>query len=316
MAGDVCWVGLDDRALLRVEGPDARDLLQGLVSNDLGRLAPGRALYAALLTPQGKYLFDFVLLDDGRGAVLVDVERARAAELRQRLLMYRLRAKTAIEDAPADLAVAVVFGQEAAERLGLPAETGSARAGGEADGATVAAVDPRLADLGCRAVLPRAGLAAFASRHGLRPATAEDYDLHRLRLGVPDGSRDLVPQRSTLLESGFEELRGVSFEKGCFVGQELTARMKYRGLVKKRLFPVRAEGPLPAPGTSVLVSGGEAPEAGEMRSGLRDRGLALLRLEPALASARGGQELRAGETRLFAEVPTGRRLSVLAGGIV
>ncbi len=202
MAGDVGWVGLDDRALLRVEGPDARDLLQGLVSNDLGRLAPGRALYAALLTPQGKYLFDFVLLDDGRGAVLVDVERARAAELRQRLLMYRLRAKAEIEDAPADLAVVAVFGEGAAERLGLPAEAGSARAGGEPGVTVLVVVDPRLADLGCRAVLPRAGLAAFTSRHGLRPATAEDYDLHRLRLGVPDGSRDLVPQRSTLLESG------------------------------------------------------------------------------------------------------------------
>ena len=318
MAGDVSWVGLDDRALLRVEGPDARDLLQGLVSNDLGRLAPDRALHAALLTPQGKYLFDFVLLDDGRGAILVDVERARVAELRQRLLMYRLRAKATIEDAPADLAVAAVLGEGAAERLGLPADAGAARAGGKSDGTVSVVVDPRLADLGCRVVLPRAGLLVFASCHKLRPAAAEDYELHRLRLGVPDGSRDLVPQRSTLLESGFEELRGVSFEKGCFVGQELTARMKYRGLVKKRLFPVRVEGSLPPLGAVIVggEGGGEAPEAGEMRSGHGDRGLALLRLEPALASARGGQELRAGEARLFAEVPTWMRLPVLASDVV
>lgn len=308
MASDVGWVGLGERALLRVEGPDARDLLQGLVSNDLRRLAPDRALYAALLTPQGKYLFDFLLIDDGRGGILVDAERSRVAELRQRLLMYRLRAKATVEDAPAELAVVAVFGDGAAGRLGLAVEAGTARLD-EASGALLV-VDPRLADLGCRVVLPRAGVATFAARHGLEAASPADYDLQRLCLGVPDGGRDLVTQRSTLLESGFDELGGVSFDKGCFVGQELTARMKYRGLVKKRLFPVRVEGPLPPPGALVLA--GEA-EVGEMRSGSAHRGLALLRLEPALASARGGQGLRSADARLVAEVPAWMRLPVLAG---
>jgi folate-binding Fe-S cluster repair protein YgfZ len=129
MAGDIGWVGLDERALLRVEGPDARELLQGLVSNDLGRLAPDHALHAALLTPQGKYLFDFVLIDDGRGAVVLDTERARAAELRQRLLMYRMRAKATVEDAPAELAVVAVVGEGAAGRLGLAYRGGSGAGG-------------------------------------------------------------------------------------------------------------------------------------------------------------------------------------------
>ena len=311
MAGDIGWVGLEERALLRVEGPDARDLLQGLVSNDLGRLAPDRALHAALLTPQGKYLYDFVLIDDRSGGILLDAERARAAELSQRLLMYRLRAKATVEDAPAELAVVAVFGAGAAERLGLGDEPGAALL--EETSGAIMVVDPRLAELGCRVVLPRADAAAFAARHGLSAASPADYDLHRLCLGVPDGGRDLVPQRSTLLESGFDELRGVSFDKGCFVGQELTARMKYRGLVKKRLFPVRVEGPLPAPGALVLA--GEA-EVGEMRSGAAHRGLALLRLEAALASTRGTQELRSGDARLVAEVPAWMRLPVLAGAAV
>ena len=109
-----------------------------------------------------------------------------------------------------------------------------------------ARVDPRLPELGLRVVLPRERVADFVAEHALHLADRADYDRLRLTLGVPDGSRDLVVDRSLLLESGFEELHGVSFTKGCFVGQELTARTKHRGLVKKRLLPVRVDGPLPA----------------------------------------------------------------------
>jgi folate-binding protein YgfZ len=139
----------------------------------------------------------------------------------------------------------------------------------------------------------------------LELAAPETYERHRLRLGVPDGSRDLVPQKALLLESGFEELHGVSFDKGCFVGQELTARTKHRGLVKKRLFPVRVEGALPEPGT-IIRAGGQ--EAGEMRSGLDDRALALLRLEPAEAAMRSEIELRAGASQIWPEMPGWMRL--------
>jgi folate-binding protein YgfZ len=156
-------------------------------------------------------------------------------------------------------------------------------------------VDPRLADLGCRVVLPRAGVAALATEYALRAATPPDYDLHRLGHGVPDGSRDLVPQRSTLLESGFEELRGVSFDKGCFVGQELTARMKYRGLVKKRLFPVRVEGPLPPPGAIVLAGeaevGRDAIGARPPRPGAPAPG-GCPGLHPGRTGAEGGRRAR------------------------
>jgi hypothetical protein len=259
---------LPDRAVLRLEGPDTRGLLQGLVSNDVTRLAPGRAIHAALLTPQGKWLFDFVMLDAG-DAVLLDAERARLGELRQRLLMYRLRARVEIEPAEALVVAAAVAGPA---RFGLPGEPGACRR----RGGLLVAVDPRAAALGLRLVGPEAEVEAWRAASGLPSGPEAAYHRHRIALAVPDGARDLVPGRSLLLESNFEELHGVDFAKGCFVGQELTARTKHRALVKKRLLPVRVDGPLPAPGTPLTRSG---REAGELRSGSGDLALALLRLD-------------------------------------
>ncbi len=132
-------------------------------------------------------------------------------------------------------------------------------------------------------------------------ATEADWDRYRLALGLPDGSRDLEPERTVLLEAGFDELGGVSWTKGCFMGQELTARTRYRGLVKRRLVPVRAEGALPAPGTPVTQNGAEV---GTMRSGRDDAGLALLRLQAIGAAG----ELRCGEALLRPVVPAWMRL--------
>ena len=281
-------VVLDQRGIVRVTGIDARGLLQGLVSNDLDSLTPAHPIYAALLTPQGKYLFDF-LLYQAADEILLDVEARRLAALVQRLTMYRLRAQVAIEAAGDTLAVLAVFGDGAAERLGLPAVAGATRS----EGGTLLAIDPRLAELGARVVLPAGAVAAFAAAHDLTPAPFAAYDRHRLVLGVPDGSRDLIVDRSLLLESGFEELNGVSFTKGCFVGQELTARTKHRALVKKRLVPVRVDGQLPPAGTPISRAG---RDAGELRSGTGDMALALLRLEQLANTAAG--PLMAGDARL------------------
>jgi folate-binding protein YgfZ len=138
-------------------------------------------------------------------------------------------------------------------------------------------------------ILPRGRLGATLGELGAVATDFAAYDRLRLSLGVPDGSRDLVLDKSILLESGFDELNGVDWNKGCYVGQELTARTKYRGLVKKRLFPVRIDGPTPVPGTILTLDG---REVGEMRSSHEGIGLALLRLE-AMA---GGQALSAGDT--------------------
>ena len=197
-----------------------------------------------------------------------------------------------LADRRAALVVAAVFGPDAGAALGLEARAGVTApfAGG------VAFVDPRLADAGARAILPRSGAAsAFA---GLPAATAADYDRRRLDLGLPDGSRDMKVEKATLLENGFEELNGVDFEKGCYLGQEVTARTKYRGLVKKRLMPVAIDGPTPAAGTPVRAGG---REVGEMRSAADGRGLALIRLDALGEGA--PPELAAGEARLLPRRP-------------
>ena len=253
---------LPDRAVLEVSGADGVPFLQGLVSNDVAAAGPGRAVWAALLTPQGKWLADFFIVADGE-RLLLDVEAAQAAFLVQRLTRYRLRARVAV--AQTDFAV---------------------QAGWDGPAPPGAVADPRL---------PAAGWRLLSAQPGPDTATPADYDRHRLRLGLPDGSRDMEAEKTTLLEAGFDELHGVSWTKGCYMGQELTARTKYRGLLKRRLVPVRVDGPLPVSGTPVLAG---AQEVGSMRSGRDDRALALLRLD-----ALGAPVLRCGEAVLHPDRP-------------
>jgi tRNA-modifying protein YgfZ len=276
------FVVLEDRGVLAVGGPDRAAFLQGLVSNDVMLVSGERAIYAALLTPQGKYLHDFMLAEFAE-TIWLDGEAARLADLKRRLTTYRLRAKVTLDERP-DLTVAAVFGGTA---LGLPAEPGAARRLGDG----VAFVDPRLAALGVRFILPRETMRDVLSEMGAAEADFAEYDRLRLSLGIPDGSRDLVLDKSILLESGFDELHGVDWDKGCYIGQELTARTKYRGLIKKRLFPVRIDGPAPEPGAIVTLDG---HEAGEMRSSRDGAGLALLRLE----AVSQGKPLTAGDTAI------------------
>jgi folate-binding protein YgfZ len=264
------FVILEDRGVLAVSGADRLVFLQGLVSNDIEKVGPDRALYGALLTAQGKYLHDFIMVEDDE-AIWFDAEAARLADQKRRLSIYRLRAKVEIAERP-ELGVAAVFGEGALTALGLAGEPGTARAlnGG------IVLIDPRLAELGARAILPRENLRRTLLASGLAEADFAAWDRHRLALGIPDGSRDLVLDKSILLEAGFDELHGVDWQKGCYVGQELTARTKYRGLIKKRLFPVRIDGPAPPPGTIVTADGSDA---GELRSSRDGLGLALLRLD-------------------------------------
>jgi tRNA-modifying protein YgfZ len=289
------FVELADRGVLTVGGPEARPFLQGLISNDIEQVTPEQAIYAALLTPQGKFLFDFIILQHG-DELLLETERTRLPQLIQRLAMYRLRSKVDLADASERFVSAALLGSDVAAALDLPERAGASRAlGGGA-----ALIDPRLARLGTRALLPRAELLDELGRLGFEPVSFDVYDRHRLALGVPDGSRDLPVEKATLLESGFDELNGVDFKKGCFVGQELTARMKYRGLVRKRLLPVTFEGAPPDPGTIVRLDG---RDAGEMRSSARGIGLALLRLEQVAKAKDAGTPLLAGESAVVPSKP-------------
>ncbi|UPY37851.1 folate-binding protein [Sediminicoccus sp. KRV36] len=258
---------LAERAVLEVTGEDRLAFLQGLVSNDVAMAAPGRAIWSALLTPQGKWLADFFLTAEA-DRLLMDAEAAQADMLCAKLLRFRLRSR---------VAMAV-----------LPGWVVQAGWGGAAPppGATP---DPRLPEAGWRWLTPSPVPA---------DATPAAYDRHRLGLGLPDGSRDMQAEQSVLLEAGFDELHGVSWSKGCYMGQELTARTKYRGLVKRRLVPVEIEGPLPARGTPITLAGVEEDaEMGEMRSGQDGQGLALLRLSAL------GQALRCGEAVLRPRIP-------------
>ncbi len=288
------FTALPARAALAVSGEDRATFLQGLVSSDATKVDAANARHAAFLTAQGRFLHEFFMVAIGE-TIHLDAEAARRDDLMRRLKMYKLRAKVAL--APADgLVVAAFWGENAATPFGLGETPGAAKPAGGG----VVYVDPRLAALGVRALVPAEELDGLAQALGFAPATPEDYDRHRLSLAVPDGSRDLPVEHALLLENGFEELGGVDFKKGCYIGQELTARMKYRALVKKRLMAVDIDGPAPAPGTPVTFEG---EEAGEMRSAAGSVGLALLRLEAVEKANAGGGALVAGPAKLKPHKP-------------
>jgi folate-binding protein YgfZ len=259
------------RSVIAVDGEDRAAYMQGLISNDTARIDDGHAVYAALLTPQGKFAFDLMLVGQGE-RYLVDAEAERRTDLLKRLKMFKLRSKVSLDDLDADFAVISFFGGDALARLNLAPKPGSARA---LDNGVVF-TDPRLADLGARAFLPRATALQIAADLGFAEAAAGTFGRHRYALGVPENSVDLMPDKAIPLECGFDELNGIDWQKGCYMGQELTARTKYRGLVRKRLLPVQFHGaPLPV-GTPLLI---DDKEVGEVRAIQGDLGFALLRLE-------------------------------------
>lgn len=264
---------LPDRAVLAVTGEDARTYLQGIVTNDVRNVAPDRAVFTALLSPQGKYLFEFFMLEHD-GAIWLETDKARLPELVKRLTLYRLRAKVVFEPQPEQV-VAACWGGDVALA-----------------GASVHAyADPRHEGLGSRFIGHGAALhSAFSS---VAPA---DYEAHRLSLAIPEGGKDLVIDRSILLEYGYDHLHAIDFTKGCYIGQEVTARSKHRATLHKYVHSIVAEAPLPPPGTPVMADG---REVGELRSHHGTAGLALLRTADAALSP----NLTAGEVRLRAQLP-------------
>lgn len=286
---------LPDRAVIRVSGPDRVSFLQGLVSNNIETITAQKSGYGALLTPQGKFLFDFFVYYQDEDSLLLECERgengARAAELFKKLRMYKLRAKAELTDVSDDYDVIAVFGKDALSSLSLEATPGTTAPMAEG----IKAVDPRLSELGARVLLPKNALAEMAAI-GAQESDVETYHQMRVSLGVPNGSEELEIEKSILLESGFEELGGVDFNKGCYMGQELTARTKYRGLVRKRLLPIQIEGPAPDVGTA--ITNGDK-EAGVIRSIHGNAGLALIRLE----RIENATDLRAGEAKITVLIP-------------
>lgn len=239
---------LENRAVIRLSGPDARDLLQGLVTNDVTAVSNDGAVYAALLTPQGKFMFDMIIVAD-RDDLLLDVEASRKDDLLRRLMMYKLRAEVTITDEPSLTVFSSIASQDS-EGTGYK--------------------DPRHEDLGWRLI------AADTSATETSEQSLADYEIRRLRAGVPDGSRDMKIEKDFWLETDAERLNGVSFTKGCFVGQELTARMKHRTTLKKRLSPVIVAG---GAEHGAQIKTGDDKTAGEIRTSHGDNAIAYLRLE-------------------------------------
>ncbi|ODA67298.1 tRNA-modifying protein YgfZ [Methyloligella halotolerans] len=262
---------LADRAVIGVSGPEAEKFLQGIITNSMERAGDGLGIHAGLLTPQGKILFDFLIVGDGAGGYLIDCPAELADDLTKRLTLYKLRAKAEITPKP-ELKAAVVLGVAPA----LPEEI-------------VAFPDPRLAALGERLLLTEEAFAAIEC-----PETYEaEYDAERIALGVPAGGNDFEYGQAFPHEALFDQLNGVDFRKGCFVGQEVVSRMQHRGTARKRVVPLIGEGPLPEPGTAVEADGGSL---GNLTSVSGSRGLALIRLDRAADAIAKGERLCCGGT--------------------
>lgn len=272
MSQALTFAPLPSRALIAVVGPDWRDFLQGLITQDVETLQPGEARFGALLTPQGRLLHDLFVVGRDEGCWLDVLAEHRAAIL-QRLAMYRLRAK--VELSADETAVSVLFPsahhREGGDPGGLAGSAESAWVPASA-GMSGFVEDPRLPALGWR------GYGAS------RPAGADladeaDREAQKLALGVP-GPADWGSDKTYPIEANFDLLNGIDFKKGCFVGQETTSRMKRRGQIKSRMLPIAFEGAAPAPGAEVLT--GEL-RAGVVTSGAAGRAMALLRLDRAEA---------------------------------
>jgi folate-binding protein YgfZ len=289
---------LPDRGVIKLTGEATRALLDRLVTADVDTLQPGDARFAALLTPQGKILFDFIVVEappkDG-GGFFLDCPRALAADLAKRLVFYRLRAKVEIEDMSDRLAVMAAW-DKARNGASDEAQHREASGGGRQTGEALCYPDPRLPALGMRMILPPAAAAAAAADLGAALSDADAYEQHRIALGIPRGGEDFIYGGAYPHETDMDQLGGVDFTKGCFVGQEVVARMQHRSTARSRIVPVTYSDAAPMSG--LPVTAGEKT-VGTIGSTAGGRGLALLRLdrvsdamEKNLPLIAGGVELK------------------------
>lgn len=266
---------LDDRGIIEIAGEEAGKFLHNLVTNDVASLKPGEARFAALLTPQGKILFDFLVFVTGDGGYLLDCPLALAADLQKRLNIYKLRSKLTVTDRSDEL-----------EAIAFPDETEAPKVE-----AVAIAADPR-GPLGFRAIAVKGKILTNDGR--------KDYEARRIHAGVPLGGVDFDYGATFPHEANMDLLSGIDFKKGCYVGQEVVSRMKHRGLVRKRVTKYRAQGGAPAPGEAIRA--GDL-EIGVTGSRLDEEGLAMIRID------RLGDALAAGAT----PVAAGAALSFEAG---
>lgn len=268
---------LTDRGAIRVSGEEAPHFLHNLVTSSVEGLAQGQAAYAALLTPQGKIIADFTVLRTPDG-YLLDVPLARLEELKKRLTLYRLRAKVTI--AAEELAIAAIWGGPGGDQLSAYA-------------------DPRLPALGRRAFIPKNDSAATLKAEGLEVKPEADFHAHRIALGIPEGGRDFAFEDAFPHEADMDQLGGIDFRKGCYIGQEVVSRTQHRSTARTRIVPVAVSGNAEA-GTEITA--GEKT-IGTLGSVSGARGIALLRLDRAEDALNAGDRLTAGSSVLTIEKP-------------
>ena len=293
---------LSDRGVVRVSGEDARPFLDGLVTCDLDKVAPDRPRFGALLTPQGKLLFDFLLFEapqDAGGGFYLDCLRFMAPDLAKRLGFYKLRAKVAVEDLSETLAVVAGWGDapKPDDAIGLVGD------------------DPRLTALGWRAIVAAEDAAALASppegeaeSREARPGEGESatpghgaYHAHRIALGVPEGGKDFLFNDTFPHEALMDQLNGVDFDKGCYIGQEVVSRMQHRGTARTRIVPVVYEDGFTAEPWSEVTAGER--RLGKVGTGANGRGLVMIRLDRAADALAAGETIRAGGMPVRIEKP-------------
>lgn len=262
------------RGVLKISGLEKKQFLQGLITNDIEKVSETNAVYAALLTPQGKFLFDFFIVQFN-STFYLDCERARAQDLNNKLKMYKLRADVEIENVSDQFEVIAFFGSD-----DKPAALQALKAPGQASvlGQSIVYRDPRLAELGHRLIVPLEDKIDIKSLLEAAEVDEQDYNEHRLQLGVPEGGLDIIPDKSFILESNFDELRGVDHKKGCYIGQEVTSRTKRKAELKKRILPIQFEGTRPSSGSTIIADG---IEIGSLVSVGEQSALALIRMDRA-----------------------------------
>jgi folate-binding protein YgfZ len=254
---------LSERGILALTGKDRKLFLQGLMTNDISLLTPSHSLYSALLTPQGKILHDFFLIEEGE-TILLETQKAQIDLLKKRLNLYKLRSQIMLEEVTDSYKVFVIPpSQEIQAKAGYtqPWQEG------------LYFIDPRCSLLGARWIVHRKNLPpTFSFRED-----KSEYEILRIKLGIPEMGKDMISERSIPLEVGLHDLNAISWSKGCYLGQELTARTKYRGELRKRLLPVEV---LSQPFDSLKpIFNGSGEKAGELHSFLEGFGIARLRLE-------------------------------------
>ncbi|HUL87570.1 MAG TPA: folate-binding protein [Pseudolabrys sp.] len=277
---------LPDRGVVKVVGDDARRFLNGLVTNDVAAIAPGKPRFAALLTPQGKIIVDFIIAEapaeDG-GGFFLDCPRALAGTLVEKLNFYKLRAKVICEDLSEVLGVMAVWDGIADSEYGL------------------SYADPRLPTLGSRIMLPAHLAAEAAADLNATMVSADTYEAHRIRLGVPRGGLDFIYGDTFPHEADMDQLGGVDFEKGCYVGQEVVSRVEHRASARSRVVPITYEEFAPSSGLPIMAGG---KQIGTLGSTARGHGLALMRLDRVADALTAGIPLEAGGIALRASKPT------------